>query len=212
MPARAPSGHPLAARWTHIRHISSPLTTHLAPASPCCRLNVPAYAPSGQPLTSLDVLLVCDSYIGLDQQYSVPLSPGSTGSGAGGAGGGSRGGALPLPPAGQAARRQRRDEQLEPRRQRPAAAEGEQQQQQQQRQRQQGRGQQRQQQGGAPTPARQATAAAAAPPPGLLPQRAPRARRNGPAAQLEAAAAPTLECRRAGSGQGDEGGDAARGQ
>jgi hypothetical protein len=57
----------------------------------------------------VDLLLICDSYLGLDQQYSIPLG-GSTG-----------GGEAATPPlVGQAARRARRQEQAAARRQHAA--------------------------------------------------------------------------------------------
>ena len=150
---------------------------------------MPAYTPGGRPLQGCDLLLICDSYLGLDQQYSIAL--GSTGDGASGASG-----AASLPLVGDAARRARRAEQAEARRTR-AAAEGQQQagaqapmdvdggtyHQQQQQQQAAGIG----------------AADSAAGPDGALPQRAPR-RPRGAAAQQLAAAEPTFDCRLDGGG------------
>lgn len=147
-----------------------------------CRLACPAYTPGGRPLESVDLLLVCDSYLGLDQQYTIPLGSG------GGSGGAT--GAPPLPLVGQAARRARRQEQQEARRQHAAGEAAEEQQgaaapmevdaQQEQRQQQVG-------------PAAAGGAGEA------LPQRAPR-RQRGPAARQLAQAEPTLDCRLDGGG------------
>ena len=81
--------------------------------APARRLTVPACSPGGRPLETVDLLLVCDSYLGLDQQYSVPLQPGSSGGG---------GGAAAPPRVGQPAQRQRRPEQQEQRRQQQGPA------------------------------------------------------------------------------------------
>ncbi|KAL4422681.1 hypothetical protein ABPG75_008878 [Micractinium tetrahymenae] len=143
------------------------------------RLTFPAHGPSGRPLDSVDVLLVCDSYLGLDQQYRIPLQPGGSGTANAGAA---------LPPLGQAARRA---EQQEARRQYAAAeAAGPGQ-----------RGQQAQQQrGAAPMDSQQqqqqpqqgssgGLAAGQA-----LPQRAPRRPRGGGAVQQLAHVEPTMDC------------------
>ncbi|PRW32956.1 activating signal cointegrator 1 complex subunit 3 isoform B [Chlorella sorokiniana] len=53
------------------------------------KLTFPAYTPGGRPLESVDLLLICDSYLGLDQQYTVGLGGSS-------AAGGSAAEALPL--------------------------------------------------------------------------------------------------------------------
>lgn len=146
------------------------------------RLTFPAYTPGGRPLESVDLLLICDSYLGLDQQYTIPL-------GAGSAADGSAAGALPL--VGQAARRARRQEQQDARRRHAAAEEG-----------------QQQRQGGEEVGAgapmevaaqqaqQQQRAAQQQPEPAgdVLSQRAPRRPRGAAARQLDQAE-PTLDCR-----------------
>lgn len=155
----------------------NPSATHRA----ACRLTFPAHGPSGQPLDSVDLLLVCDSYLGLDQQYSIPLRPGSAG--AGGA----------LPPLGQAARRARRAEQQEARRQHATAEAA-------------GLGQQQQVQQQAAAPmdvdhqqrgqqGKQRASAGGAAGGEALPQRGPRQPRGGRAGQQLAHAEATLDCR-----------------
>lgn len=168
---------------------AAPLQARPLPLSPPCptilrRLTFPAYTPGGRPLESVDLLLICDSYLGLDQQYTIPLGGSS-------AAGGSAAGALPL--VGQAARRARRQEQQDARRQH--AADGQQ--------------QQGGQELGAGAPMdmdvpqdqpqqtlqqQQQQAAAGAGAGEVLPQRAPRRQRGGAARQLDRME-PTLDCR-----------------
>lgn len=145
---------------------------HQGPASPLARrLTFPAYGGGGSPLGSIDLLLVCDSYLGLDQQYRIPL------------GRDSGTGAAALPLVGQAARRQRRQEQAEGRRQHAAGKPQEQ------------PASSSSTTGGSPADADagdmgQTTVEA-------LPQRAPRRPRGAAAQQLEETQwqAPTLDCR-----------------
>lgn len=173
-------------------HAACPACCAAEPLNCCCtaellrrcsrppRLTFPAYTPGGRPLESVDLLLICDSYLGLDQQYTIPL-------GAGSGTGGSAAQALPL--VGQAARQDQQEA-----RRRHAATEGEQQQQQggedvgagapmdvdaPQSQQQQRAAQQQQ-----PGPAGD-----------VLPQRAPRRPRGAAARQPLDQAEATLDCR-----------------
>lgn len=118
------------------------------------------------------MLLVCDCYLGLDQQYHIPLGSGTSG----GTGGGAAG--EPLPLVGQAARRQRRVAQQEARRQHAAEE-----------------AQQAEQQAGAGGAPMDVDAHQQQQAPDALPQRAPRRPRGSTAQQLAAEAAPTLDCR-----------------
>lgn len=164
------------------------------PAIATCRLSFPAHSPSGLPLSSVDLLLVCDSYLGLDQQYSIPLHPGS---------GGTSGSSGKLPLLGQAARRARRAEQQEARRQHAASDAA-------------GQGQQQGQAQGAAAPmdvdshpqgqkqqhqqGQQQASLGSAGTGEALPQRAPRQPRGRGAVQQPAHAEATLDCRLAPGG------------
>lgn len=75
----------------------------------CRRLTFPSHVSAREPLSGVQLLLVCDSYQGLDQQFTVELPGAASGQAAA--------------PAGQAARRARRQQQDEE--QRPRAASGE---------------------------------------------------------------------------------------
>eukprot|EP00887_Chlorella_sp_A99_P000213 scaffold13.g213.t1 len=151
------------------------------------RLSFPAHAGSGEPLGEVQLLLVCDSYQGLDQQYTVAL--------------GGAGGAPPVAPVGQAARRARRAAQAEERRAR-GAGEGQVDggaalQQHELEEQRQGKP------GGAAGPSAEGGGAASSGAgESALPQRQPRGRRAGRAAQPSAQGG-TLSCGR--GEEGDEG-------